>query len=80
MKRLSVLLIAIALSAFQTNKSTPPDKITLVLTPQETEMVYYSLGKLPAEQSESVRAKIAIQYNAQMTDTTKQSPSKTKQK
>lgn len=39
--------------------------IALIVTPIEAEQIFYSLGKLPAEAVEAIRAKVKSQVNDQ---------------
>lgn len=68
MKKL-LLIPILFLFSFQTQKETKT--ITLTLTPEEVQLIYIGLGKLPAEQSEQLRQKIAFEFQKQMDTTTK---------
>ena len=67
MKKLSLLLIIPFVFAF----TSKVDKtVKLELTVEEVQLVYNALGKLPAEQVEVLRMKIAMEANKQLSDTT----------
>jgi hypothetical protein len=65
--RILIILFAFSLLSFSTQTEK---KITITFTEAEVGLVYTGLGKLPAEQVEQLRAKVAYEYNRQ-TDTTK---------
>ena len=65
--RILITLLAFSLLSFSTQTEK---KITITFTEAEVGLVYTGLGKLPAEQVEQLRAKVAYEYNRQ-TDTTK---------
>jgi hypothetical protein len=65
--RILIILLAFSLLSFSTQTEK---KITITFTEAEVGLVYTGLGKLPAEQVEQLRAKVAFEYQKQ-TDTTK---------
>ena len=67
-----ILLISIAIICFSFQSQKEAKTITLNLSPEEVQLIYVGLGKLPAEQSEQLRAKIAFEFQKQMDTTKKQ--------
>ena len=72
MKKITAILVIIILTSFQT-KQISPNLFHYDFTSEEVGLIYLGLGKLPAEQSEQLRAKIAYEFQKQ-SDTTKQKP------
>jgi hypothetical protein len=66
--KLLVTIAALMLLSFQTQEQKT---VTLTLTVDEVNLIYHALGKFPAEQVEGLRAKIAVEANRQLSDTTK---------
>lgn len=67
MKKIILLLSTVLIFSFQTQEVK---NIKFEFTPNEVELIYTGLGKLPAEQVEGLRQKIAIEYRKQLSDTT----------
>lgn len=65
------LLLSIALFTCLSFKVQEEKKVTISFTAEETVLIYQSLGKLPAEQVEVLRAKIVAEYVKVFPDTTK---------
>lgn len=61
-------IILISLCSFTAGEKEK--EMTVTLTMSEWQIIYGALGKLPAEQSELIRAKIAVEYSKTV-DTTK---------
>jgi len=62
MKKL-LLIAAIGFMSFVTQEEK---KVTLVLTPEEVNLIYAGLGELPAKISEPLRYKIATEAQKQL--------------
>jgi hypothetical protein len=66
--KLLIALAAMMLLSFGTQEEK---KITLTFTVEEVQLIYDALGELPAKKVEGLRAKIAVEANKQLADTTK---------
>jgi hypothetical protein len=66
--KIIVTLLAVLLLSFGTQEEK---KITLTFTVEEVQLIYDALGELPAKKVEGLRAKIAVEANRQLSDTTK---------
>jgi hypothetical protein len=66
--KIIVTLLAVLLLSFGTQEEK---KITLTFTVEEVQLIYDALGELPAKKVEGLRAKIAVEANKQLADTTK---------
>ena len=68
MKKTILILLTIFLFSFQSQKDEK--KLKFEFTVNEVNLIYMGLGKLPAEQVQDLRIKIAMETNKQL-DTTK---------
>lgn len=74
MKKLILPLIAFLLFSFDVKNGDADKTVTITFSVPEIEAVYSALGKLPAEQVETLRAKILFEANRQLSDTNKVKP------